>query len=188
MEKKTKNTRANIIEVATRLFMDNGYQSTSTRQIAQLAEITQPNLYHHFQNKEEVYVGVIENLLSEVNAELDAIVTNTSLTTTMKLRNVAECLQANHPFDFELMMHDFKTKLTQETQKNLFLLWNESYKEPLLRLFATSDFPVRAGISVEVATMHFLNTLAPYIKADKNRNSLTIQQVVDLFIHGVSSE
>ncbi|WP_339099583.1 TetR/AcrR family transcriptional regulator, partial [Enterococcus sp. DIV0849a] len=93
MEKETKNTRAKIIQVATRLFMDNGYQSTSTRQIAQLAEVTQPNLYHHFKNKEEVYVGVIESLLSDVNEELVKIVEDPNLDTISKLQNFAECLK-----------------------------------------------------------------------------------------------
>lgn len=188
MEIKTKNTRAKIIEVATELFMINGYQSTSTRQIAQLAEVTQPNLYHHFKNKEEVYVGVIENLLNEVNEELVEILEDSSLNTILKLQKFAECLKVKHPFDFELMMHDFKTKLTEETQIKLFGLWNNSYRMPLLGIFKESDFMIRSGLSPEIATTHFLNTLSPYIKVEKNNSSLTIAQVVDLFIYGVSED
>ena len=188
MDKETRNTRAKIIQVATRLFMDNGYQSTSTRQIAQLAEVTQPNLYHHFKNKEEVYVGVIENLLSDVNEELVEIVEDRTLETISKLQKFAECLKTKHPFDFDLMMLDFRTKLTDETQMKLFTLWNQSYKEPLLNLFKESDFTIRTGLSPEIATTHFLNTLSPYIKTDQNSSSLSIAQVVDLFVFGVSAD
>lgn len=190
MEKKTKNknTRAKIIQVATRLFMDNGYQSTSTRQIAQLAEVTQPNLYHHFKNKEEVYVGVIEVLLSDVNEELVKIVEDQTLDTIHKLIAFAECLKTKHPFDFDLMMHDFKTKLTKETQLKLFVLWNQSYKAPLLQLFKESDFSIRQGLSPEMITTHFLNTLSPYIKTEQQNATVSIAQVVDFFIYGVSSE
>lgn len=188
MEKETKNTRAKIIQVATRLFMDNGYQSTSTRQIAQLAEVTQPNLYHHFKNKEEVYVGVIESLLSDVNDELVKIVEDPKLDTISKLRKFAECLKTKHPFDFDLMMHDFRTKLTNKTQLNLFSLWNRSYKVPLLTLFQESDFVMRSGLSPEVATTHFLNTLSPYIKTEQNSSSLSISRVVDLFVFGISAD
>lgn len=188
MEKETKNTRIKIIQVATRLFMDNGYQSTSTRQIAQLAEVTQPNLYHHFKNKEEVYVGVIEALLSDVNKELVEIVGNQALDTISKLTEFAECLKTKHPFDFDLMMHDFKTKLTEDTQLKLFVLWNKSYKAPLLQLFEESDFSIRRGLSTEMITTHFLNTLSPYIKTEQRNHALSIAQVVDFFIYGVSSK
>ncbi|MCA5012681.1 MULTISPECIES: TetR/AcrR family transcriptional regulator [unclassified Enterococcus] len=187
MEKEIVNTRDRIIQVATRLFMDNGYLGTSTRQIAQLAEVTQPNLYHHFKNKEEVYIGVIETLLSDVNEELVVIVEDQKLDTVSKLKRFAECLKTKHPFDFDLMMHDFNTKLMEETQYKLFMLWNQSYKEPLLRLFKTSDFPIRSGVSPEIATTHFLNTLSPYIKAEQRTTTLTIDQVVDLFLNGITS-
>lgn len=187
MDKETKNTRDRIIQVATRLFMDDGYQSTSTRQIANLAEVTQPNLYHHFKNKEEVYVGVIESLLSDVNEELVTIVKNEKLETIMKLQLFAECLKTKHPFDFDLMMHDFRTKLTKETQVNLFSLWNQSYKAPLLELFEKSDFTIRSEVTAEVAATHFLNTLSPYIKTEQNSSFLSITQVVDLFIFGIST-
>lgn len=187
MDNETTNTRAKIIQVATRLFMDNGYQSTSTRQIAQLAEVTQPNLYHHFKNKEAVYVGVIESLLHDVNEELLKIVDNQELETISKLEKFAECLKTQHPFDFDLMMHDFRTKLTTKTQAKLFSLWNQSYKAPLLSLFEESDFSLRMGVSSEVAAAHFLNTLSPYIKTEQNSSALSIAQVVDLFIFGIST-
>ncbi|WP_086444371.1 TetR/AcrR family transcriptional regulator [Candidatus Enterococcus lemimoniae] len=187
MDKETKNTREKIIQVATRLFMDNGYQSTSTRQIAQLAEVTQPNLYHHFKNKEAVYVGVIESLLGDVNEELVLIVEDQHLDTINKLQRFAVCLKTKHPFDFDLMMHDFRTKLTKETQLKLFTLWNQSYKKPLLELFEKSDFNIRKGLSPEVATTHFLNTLSPYIKTEQRSSVLGIAQVVDLFVFGVSA-
>ncbi|WYJ81515.1 hypothetical protein DOK80_000001, partial [Enterococcus sp. DIV0849a] len=92
-----------------------------------------------------------------------------------------------HPFDFDLMMHDFRTKLTNETQLKLFILWNQSYKAPLLSLFEESDFAMRIGLSPEVATTHFLNTLSPYIKTEQNSSSLSITQVVDLFVFGISA-
>lgn len=188
MEMKTKDTRTKIIDVATRLFMANGYQSTSTRQIAQLAEVTQPNLYHHFKNKEEVYIGVIEHLLSDVNVELIKIVEDSSLDTVHKLQNFAECLKEKHPFDLELMMRDFQTNLTQSTQLKLFSLWNDSYKKPLLAIFQKSDLSIRSGLSAEVATTHFLNTLSPYIKTENYQSPLTIAEVVDLFVYGISAK
>ncbi|MGH2183148.1 TetR/AcrR family transcriptional regulator, partial [Enterococcus faecalis] len=54
MEKPNKRkadlepTRQIILSVASELFMTKEFKNTSTREIALKANITQPNLYHHF--------------------------------------------------------------------------------------------------------------------------------------------
>ena len=66
MEKPNKRkadlerTRQIILSVASELFMTKGFKNTSTREIALKANITQPNLYHHFKNKKELYLAVID--------------------------------------------------------------------------------------------------------------------------------
>ena len=80
MEKPNKRkadlerTRQIILSVASELFMTKGFKNTSTREIALKANITQPNLYHHFKNKKELYLAVIEELTSRVQEELVPIV------------------------------------------------------------------------------------------------------------------
>lgn len=59
MEKLTRKeemqlTRKKILKEAQILFMQKGYKSTSTREIAQQSKITQPALYHHFKDKETI--------------------------------------------------------------------------------------------------------------------------------------
>ena len=48
--------RDQIIQVATDLFMEIGFTATSTRQIAQILNISQPALYHHFKNKDDLLI------------------------------------------------------------------------------------------------------------------------------------
>jgi AcrR family transcriptional regulator len=43
-----------LLEVATRLIAQNGFDSTSVRMIAREAELSQAGLYHYFTSKEEV--------------------------------------------------------------------------------------------------------------------------------------
>lgn len=40
-----------ILDVAEELFMKQGYNDTSTRQIAKILGITQPNIYYHLKTK-----------------------------------------------------------------------------------------------------------------------------------------
>jgi AcrR family transcriptional regulator len=83
MEKANKRkedsarTHEAILSVASELFMKKGFKNTSTREIALKADITQPNLYHHFKNKKELYIAVIKQLTERVQKKLSPIVQST---------------------------------------------------------------------------------------------------------------
>ena len=57
---KSAETRSNIIEAAYRLFVDNGYNATSMREISQQAGVTVGAVYNHFETKEDIWVEVIQ--------------------------------------------------------------------------------------------------------------------------------
>jgi AcrR family transcriptional regulator len=50
-----------ILEVATELFARQGFNGTTTRQIAQRATVNEAIIFRHFPTKEELYWAVIEN-------------------------------------------------------------------------------------------------------------------------------
>lgn len=52
--------RAQLLELATELFIERGFQGTSMDDIAGAAGVTKPVLYQHFSSKEELYGVVIE--------------------------------------------------------------------------------------------------------------------------------
>lgn len=64
--------RAQLLELATRVFTERGYQATSMDDIARAAGVTKPVLYQHFSSKEDLYGEVIEitgaTLLAEVRS------------------------------------------------------------------------------------------------------------------------
>ena len=59
-------TREKIQSVALRLFTDQGYESTSMRQISEQLDITKAALYYHFTSKEAIVRALIETMLAEV--------------------------------------------------------------------------------------------------------------------------
>ena len=60
--KKTQQTRERILEAALKCFNQEGLESTSTRQIAAEAGISQGNLCYHFPDK----AGLVEALYQQL--------------------------------------------------------------------------------------------------------------------------
>ena len=53
--------RQQIVEVATQLFARQGYEGTTTRQIAEAADVNEAIIFRHFSTKEDLYWAVIED-------------------------------------------------------------------------------------------------------------------------------
>ena len=54
------DTRERILAVAQELFIDQGYEATSLRQISERLGFTKAALYYHFQSKEEIFAALVE--------------------------------------------------------------------------------------------------------------------------------
>jgi AcrR family transcriptional regulator len=60
------DTRARILEVAAKLFAEQGYESTSVRDIAKELGIANPSIYYHFKSKADVLVQLLTEPLRVV--------------------------------------------------------------------------------------------------------------------------
>jgi len=69
--------RQTIIDVARRLFLEQGYGSTSIDQIALLAHISKRTLYHRFQDKAALFAVVVGDIVTRLRppgaADTDAL-------------------------------------------------------------------------------------------------------------------
>ncbi len=54
------STRQRILDVATDLFIDKGYEGTSLREIAERVGVTKAALYYHFASKAEIVAALLE--------------------------------------------------------------------------------------------------------------------------------
>jgi AcrR family transcriptional regulator len=55
-------TRAHVVEVATRLFAEHGYDGTSIETVQASAGVSRGSLYHHFPGKEALFWAVLEEV------------------------------------------------------------------------------------------------------------------------------
>ncbi len=64
--------RGEILQEATRLFLERGYDATSMQALAKAAGITTTTIYWYFADKDDLLVAVVDRALSDALAELYA--------------------------------------------------------------------------------------------------------------------
>ncbi len=80
-------TKKEIIETASKLFGQNGFQQTTMDEIARVANKAKGSLYYHFTSKEELFAEVINVEIEDLISQLSEIVDNDQLKAESKIRN-----------------------------------------------------------------------------------------------------
>lgn len=69
---RTETTRLALLDAARALFVGKGYVDTSTPEIAVAAGITRGALYHHFEDKRDLFRQVLQRESQAVAADVEA--------------------------------------------------------------------------------------------------------------------
>lgn len=83
-------TRQHLIEVATELFADRGYEGTSIEAILERAGVSRGSLYHHFAGKDRLFEAVVETVHAQVGEATLAAATASGATEAHALLKAAE--------------------------------------------------------------------------------------------------
>jgi AcrR family transcriptional regulator len=59
-EERSEKSKQQILDAALKLFSHKGYGATSVRDIAEEAELSKGNVYHHFPDKETIFRGLLD--------------------------------------------------------------------------------------------------------------------------------
>jgi AcrR family transcriptional regulator len=93
------NTRQRIQDVALELFVEQGYEKTSLREIAERLDVTKAALYYHFKTKEDILVSLFQDL----SVPIDGVIAwgqtqpRSLETKTEVLRRYSEALSGAEP-------------------------------------------------------------------------------------------
>ena len=68
---QSKTTIGKLIGVATRVFSQVGYAAASTEEIVRLAGVTRGALYHHFKNKQDLFLAVFKEAQREIGRRIE---------------------------------------------------------------------------------------------------------------------
>lgn len=85
--KHPEETVGRILDVASRLFLEKGYEHTSIQDIINnLGGLSKGAIYHHFKSKEEILIAVTDRMTAESNHMLAQIRDASGLNGREKLR------------------------------------------------------------------------------------------------------
>lgn len=192
-----------IIQVAYKLFMELGYRAVSTRKIAEECGITQPALYHHFKNKQEIYVEVTRASINQTENSLMEIIVEFS-TLQERLYHISCFFLTHYQEDLMQMFHDLQHEMPEHIQKEISSHWYKGFLQPIIRMMeeAVNNGEIRPfhtynSNSFEISLM-LLNIIKSAIQPHylKKLNNKQQQQEIDkkahlivqIFLFGVKLE
>jgi AcrR family transcriptional regulator len=73
-QERSRATREALVATARRLFAERGYAHVPAEEIVTAAGVTRGALYHHFDDKQQLFRAVLEELEGEVTAEVAAAI------------------------------------------------------------------------------------------------------------------
>lgn len=62
-ERRVAARRVQILDAAARLFAEKGFHRTTTKDIAEAADVSEGTLYNYFENKEDMLLGIMSRLV-----------------------------------------------------------------------------------------------------------------------------
>lgn len=172
------STKAKILVAARRLFVAYGFAGTSMGQIAKAAEVTHSLLFHHYGNKQKLWVAVKQSIVDESNMAQQTLPTlNSSFKIFLKrlAKNTLRFYQ-NHPDIVRMIGWQRLEKagespagksITQEGQA-----WIDAFTHYQRRGELRADIPVEYAITFFVSLLSHVGVdEAPFLKDDKTVES-----------------
>lgn len=198
VEIKHSDTYLMIVKTAQQLFMTHGYRGVSTRKIAEQCGITQPALYHHFQNKQTLYAAVIHFTLNQTETVLQGILQKAN-SFRERLFQTALYMINNFRVDLTQMFHDIVNELSTQHQQEIHKWWVKGFLHPVVKMI---DDGRAAGQIRDLDTIFTNTTELAYILLNLIKSVLPPTQtkdlpntsetekkaklIVELFLNGVS--
>lgn len=147
--------RRQIAEAAVKLFIENGFHKTSTRQIAKAAGVSIGSLYEYIASKEDILYLVCDSIHVEVEKRITDVMTKSSGGRNALVEIIREYFMVCHKMsDFILLIYQETQSLPGQWQKKV--LENELritgiFVEVLARLVSQGFLPQLNEKSIELA-------------------------------------
>ncbi|MDO4903625.1 MAG: TetR/AcrR family transcriptional regulator [Limosilactobacillus sp.] len=171
---KNEKTRKAIVKGGTRLFLRRGYANVSTRDVSKEVGITQPALYHYFADKEEIFLGVVQNLGSNFRKDLNKTLRNHKLDAEGQLMEIVTALKHPRPASIYELYNEAIAEMQKANAVKLDMLFKMYYLDPLGEFFSQNLVDMRSDLLPVEAAEVFLSSLRPIFGVHQNIGGLSI--------------
>jgi len=103
-----------IIAAAEAIFADAGFKGTSISAVARSAGVSKANVFHHFGNKEELYLAVLRNAHHRLIDDLETVGMDGESSFEERINRVAD-RYLNHLFEHAHLARLFMRELLDES-------------------------------------------------------------------------
>jgi len=185
------NTRTQILSIAKRLFIQQGYHGLAMRQISEALGVTKAALYYHFKDKEELFMAILESYLDEMEITMDGLLAAGGSRRVQVQQFVRSVLY--QPAEERAIIRLGSQEISQVSPEAR-QAFNRVYQE---KFIGKIEAILRAGIEAgefrpmqpEVATHALLGIMYPYLYPSKEKDKgvppETVEQIIRIFLEGV---
>lgn len=92
-------TKERLLKAGLTMLLERGYSDLGIRALLEATEIPKGSFYHHFENKEDFALQVIDRYMEEVHAGLDACLADVSIPPLARARAFFEATQNKYESD-----------------------------------------------------------------------------------------
>jgi AcrR family transcriptional regulator len=85
---RTQTRKNEILDVATKLFLEKGYEQTTISDILNVAGIAKGSLYYHYKSKEDVLDDIIARITEQIAAAAQAVAEDQARSVHEKMLNL----------------------------------------------------------------------------------------------------
>ena len=175
MAGRRSDTRERIQQVALDLFVEQGYENTSLREIAERLEVTKAALYYHFKTKEEIVGSLFDDLAESLDKILDQARSDPGFTGEKMLHRLAGLIEGRF------------VRIWRFVQENQPALKKLEVGNPfadrmmaLLKIMCGDEDDPEMVLKTRLAVMALVMGNNPEVLADDRRSEVALKVALDL--------
>lgn len=177
--------RVRILQAAFPLFVQQGYKAVSMQQVADAASVNKATLYHHFRNKDALFLAVVQIAMGSAREQIGEVIQDGGPIRD-QLERIASMMFNNNQSELGRLMTDVHEFLPMDARltimKDTAAPW-DLYDQVFSSAVSSGELP---EIDVSLATSMFIGLIHGQIWARKiGRLDTPLQDSVARSIVGV---
>ena len=183
--------REEILAVAMRMFIQQGYHGLAMRQISEAVGVSKAALYYYFKDKEELFLAILNSYLNDMESSIDAIRAKSGSSADQITQFVESVLrQPAEQRALTRLASQEMGQLSATSRKKFDKLYHEKFIGKLTAILQEGmDRGEFQSLNAEIATWSLLGIMYPYFypahSGEKPIPAGTIHEIVSIYLNGV---